>query len=322
MDLKIGTLANRRRNYNLNNWTIVFLNVAIIVFFSLTRELFLTSNNILSILSDTSFSYFAAIGFTMLIIMGELDLSVGAVYGFGGSMMAYFIFSYKMPAGIAITFAMLTAGLVGLAAGLLVVKFRLNSMMVTIGFMMAVRGASSILVNKFAGRQFPVSARAFMNFNVFGIRWTIILMILSAVILEIFLYKSRHLKQLYYIGQNVNTSILYGLNTNQIKVICFIVSAMFSAFGGCLVASRLAHPNVSYGQGLEMSIITAAVLGGASIYGGRGSMVRTMLGILFVFILQKGMVAYRVDSFIQHVVMGAILIVVILIDVRMNQKRN
>jgi ribose transport system permease protein len=217
---------------------------------------------------------------------------------------------------------MLTAGLIGLAAGLLVVKFRLNSMMVTIGSMMAVRGASSILVNKFAGRQFPVSARAFMNFNIFEVRWTIILMVVSAIILELFLYKSRHLKQLYYIGQNVLTASIYGLNTNQIKVICFIVSAMFSAFGGCLVASRLAHPNVSYGQGLEMSVITAAVLGGASIYGGRGSMIRTMLGVLFVFILQKGMVAYKVDSFIQHVVMGAMLIVVILIDVKMNQKRN
>jgi len=312
----------RKQKLNLSDWTIVYLNIAIIVFLSLTRELFLTSNNILSILYDTSFSYFAAIGFTMLIIMGELDLSVGAVYGFGGSMMAYFIFTYKLPPGIAIIFSMLTAGLIGLAAGLLVVKFRLNSMMVTIGFMMAVRSVSSILVNKFAGRQFPVSARTFMNFNVFGIRWTIVLMVVSAIILELFLYKSRHLKQLYYIGQNINTSILYGISTNLIKVTCFIVSAMFSAFGGCLVASRLAHPNVSYGQGLEMSIITATVLGGASIYGGRGSMVRTMLGILFVFILQKGMVAYKVDSFIQYVVMGAILVVVILIDVRLNQKRN
>ena len=320
MALRIGSLENKK--LALGSWAIVYLNIALVVFLSLTRENFLTGNSIISILYDTSFSYFAAIGFTMLIIMGELDLSVGAVYGFGGSMMALFIFTYKVPAGTAIILAMLTAGLVGLAAGFLVVKFRLNSMMVTIGFMMAVRGASSILVNRFAGRQFPMSARAFMSFNVFGIRWTIVLMVVSAIILEVFLYKSRHLKQLYYIGQNAQTASIYGLNTNQIKVICFIVSAMFSAFGGCLVASRLAHPNVSYGQGLEMSIITAAVLGGASIYGGRGSMVRTMLGTLFVFILQKGMVAYKVDSFIQHVVMGVILVVVILVDVRMNQKRN
>jgi ribose transport system permease protein len=320
--MKAEITVNEKSKLNLTSWTIVFLNIAIIVFLSLTRELFLTGNNILSILYDTSFSYFAAIGFTMLIIMGELDLSVGALYGFGGSMMAYFIFTFKLPAGIAIVLAMLTAALVGLASGLLVVKFRLNSMMVTIGFMMAVRGLSSILVNKFAGRQFPVSARTFVNVSFLGIRWTIIVMVVSAIILELFLYKSKHFKQLYYIGQNVNTSVLYGLNANLIKVISFVISAMFSAFGGCLVASRLAHPNVSYGQNLEMSIITAAVLGGASIYGGRGSMVRTMLGILFVFILQKGMVSYKVDSFIQHVVMGTILIVVILIDVRLSQKRN
>jgi ribose transport system permease protein len=258
----------------------------------------------------------------MLIIMGELDLSVGALYGFGGAMMAYFVFAFRLPAGIAIVLAMLTAALIGLVTGLLVVKFRLNSMMVTIGVMMAMRGVNSILINRFGGRQFPLSARSFMNVKFYGIWWTIIVMIVTAIILEVFLYKSKHLKQLYYIGQNANTSILYGLHTNLIKVACFAVSAMLSAFSGCLMTARLAAPNISVGQNLEMSIITAAVLGGASIYGGRGSMVRTMLGILFVFILRNGMVSYKVDSFIQFVVTGAILIVVILIDVRLSQKRN
>ena len=320
--MKTEITLNEKQKINFSGWTIVFLNIAIIIFLSLTRELFLTGDNILSILYDTSFNYFAAIGFTMLIIMGELDLSIGALYGFGGAMMAYFIFALGLPAGIAITFAMLTAALIGLVTGFLVVKFRLNSMMVTIGVMMAMRGVNSILINKFGGRQFPLSARAFMNVKFYGIWWTIIVMIVSAIIFDVFLYKSRHLKQLYYIGQNANTSVLYGLNSNLIKVICFIVSAMFSTFGGCLMSARLAAPNISVGLNLEMSIITAAVLGGASIYGGRGSTVRTMLGILFVFILKNGMVSYKVDSFLQYVVTGAILILVILIDVRLNQKRT
>ena len=313
---------NEKQKFNFGSWTIVYLNIALFVFLALTRANFLTVNNILSLLYGMSFTYFASIGFTMLIISGELDLSVGSLYGFGGAMMAYFLFLYRLPAGIAIVLAVLTAGLIGLAAGLLIVKFRLNSMMVTIGVMMAVRGMNWILVNRFAGRQFPVSARTFMNVSLFGIRWTIILMVISAIVLEVFLYKSRHLKQLYYIGQNVNTSSLYGLNTNFVKVVCFTLSSMLSAFGGCLMTSRLAHPNVSVGLNLEISVITAAVLGGASIYGGRGSMVRTMLGIFFVFVLQYGMTAYGVDSFIQYVVMGSILIMIIFIDVRMNKKGN
>ena len=322
MALKTGIAANERQKINLTGWIIVYLNIALIVFLALTRASFLTPSNIHSILYGVSFNFFTAIGFTLLIIMGELDLSVGSLFGFGGAMMAYFIFLFRIPAGIAIILAMLTAALIGLAAGLLIVKFRLNSMMVTIGVMMAVRGLNWILVNKFQGRQFPVSARAFVNINVFGIRWTIILMILLAVVFEILLYKSKYLKQLYYIGQNVDTSVLYGFNTGVVKVICFTVSAMLSAFGGILMTARLAHPNVTVGNNLEISIITAAVLSGASIFGGRGSMLRTMLGIMFVFILQNGMTSYNVDTYVQHIIMGSMLIVIILIDVRMNAKRN
>jgi len=312
----------KRQKLNLSDWTIIYLNIALIAFLSLTRDNFLTSSTILSILFDSSIFYFAAIGFTLLIIMGELDLSIGSLYGYGGAMMGYFIFVFRLPTGIAIVLPMLIAGLIGFTTGFLVTKFRLNSMMVTIGVMMAVRSLSSILINRLGGRQFPTSARAFINVNFLGVRWTIIVMIVSAIILEVFLYKSKHLKQLYYIGQNENTSVLYGLNTNLLKIVCFVVSAMFSAFGGCLVAARLSHPNITIGQGLEMSIITAAVLGGASIYGGRGSILRTMLGVLFVFILRTGMIAYKVDSFLQDVVMGVILILVILVDVRMNRTRN
>ena len=322
MAIKNEIAANARQKINISGWTIVFLNVIIIAFFAFTREAFFTVNNIHSIFYGVSFFYYAAIGFTLLIIMGEIDLSVGSMFGFGGAMMAYFIFLHRLPAGVAIALSMLTSGVVGLAAGLLIVKFRLNSMMVTIGVMMAIRGMNWILVNRFAGRQFPVSARAFLNVHVFGIRWTIVVMVLTALVFEVFLYKSRHLKQLYYIGQSVDTSILYGLNTGLVKVICFVVSAMLSAFGGALMTARLAHPNVSVGNNLEVTIITAAVLGGASIFGGRGSMLRTMLGILFILVLQNGMTSYNVDTYIQNVIMGAILILIIFIDVRMNSMRN
>jgi ribose transport system permease protein len=298
------------------------MTIALFVFLSITKKNFLTFNNIHSILFNVSFNYFAAIGFTLLIIMGELDMSVGSLFGFGGAMMSFFIFLYKMPVVPAIILAMLTAGLIGLATGFLIVKFRLNSMMVTIGVMMAVRGIDWILVNRFSGRQLAVAARGFVSANVFGVRWTIIAMIISAIIFEIFLYKSRFLKQLYYIGQNVNTSMLYGLNTGIVKCVCFAVSAMLSAFGGVLMTARLAHPNVSVGNNLEVHIIIAAVIGGASIFGGRGSMVKTMLGIFFVFMLQNGMTSFNVHTYVQHIIMGVMLILAIYLDVSMNARKT
>jgi ribose transport system permease protein len=316
-----GLRANEKGSFDFGSWIIIYVTLALFIFLSAAKGAFLTFNNIHSILFNVSFNYFAAIGFTLLIIMGELDMSVGSLFGFGGAMMSLFVFLCKMPVLPAIMLAMLSAGLIGLATGFLIVKFRLNSMMVTIGVMMAVRGLNWILVNRFSGRQLAMSARGFVSVDVFGVRWTIIAMIVTAVIFEFFLNKSRFLKQLYYIGQNAHTSVLYGLNAGAVKCVCFAVSAMLSAFGGVLMTARLAHPNVSVGNNMEVNVIIAAVIGGASIFGGRGSMVRTMLGIFFVFMLQNGMTSFNVHTYVQHVIMGVMLIFAIYLDVSMNAKR-
>lgn len=317
------TLAlNEKKKFDFGGWMIVYLFVGLFLFLSVTSPNFLSFNNIHSIVYGASFNFFAAVGFTLLIIMGELDMSVGSLFGFGGAMMGLFTFSYKLPAGPAILLAVLIAGVIGLCTGFLVVKFKVNSMMVTIGVMMAVKGVNWILVNKFSGRQLPAASRTFVSVDVFGIKWTIILMVVIAIVLEIFLIKSWHMKQLYYIGHNMDTTIMYGLNSNRVKMLCFGVSAAVSAFGGALMTARIAAPNVTVGANLEVSIITAAVISGASIFGGRGSLVRSMLGVIFVFMLENGMTSFGVDSYTQRIVLGAILIAAIYLDLRVNRKKT
>lgn len=314
--------ANEKKKFNFGSWIIIYISAALFLFLSLTRDNFFNFSNIHSILYGVSFNFFAAIGFTLLIIMGELDMSVGSLFGFGGAMMGYFVFTHHLPVGAAIPLAMLLALMIGLCAGFLVVRFRLNSMMVTIGVMMAVKGFNWMMVNKFGGRQLPLEAREFVSVDIGGVRWSIWLMLIAAVILEFLLYKSWHFRQLYYIGHNMDTTTLYGLKAGRVKVLCFGVSAAISAFGGCLMTARLARPDVTVGANLEISIITAAVIGGASIFGGRGSVVRSMLGVFFIFLLQNGMTAYNIDSYIQQIVVGAILVAAIYLDLRFNGKRG
>lgn len=317
------SLSNtEKKKFDFTSWIILYLNVALFLFLWLTRGSFLTFNNIHSILYEVSFSFFAAIGFTLLIIMGELDLSVGSLFGFGGAMMGLFVFSYKMPLWGAIPLAVLVSACIGLAAGIIITRFKVNSMMITIGVMMAVKGLNWMLVNKFSGRQLPATAKRFASKTVYGVYWTIIVMVIVALILEILLVKSRHLKQLYYMGQNVSTTILYGLKANTVKCVCFALSAALSALGGAFMTARLAHPNVTIGANLEIEIITAAVIGGASIFGGRGSMVRTMLGLLFVYMLKNGMTSYNINSYIQQIILGSILVIAIYLDVRINTKKS
>lgn len=314
--------TNEKKKFDFGSWIIIYISVALFLFLSLSRDNFFNFSNIHSILYGVSFNFFAAVGFTLLIIMGELDMSVGSLFGFGGAMMGYFVFTYHLPVGAAIPLAMALALLIGLCAGFLIVQFRLNSMMVTIGVMMAVKGLNWMMVNKFAGRQLPASARDFVSVDFLNVRWSIWVMLILAVILEILLIKSWKFKQLYYIGHNMDTTVLYGLRAGRVKILCFGVSAALSAFGGCLMTARLARPDVTVGANLEISIITAAVIGGASIFGGRGSVVRSMLGVFFIFLLQNGMTAFNINSYVQQIVVGAILIGAIYLDLRFNKKRG
>lgn len=314
-------VENEKKKIDFSSWTIIFLTFALALFLSFSRDTFLSFGNIHSILYDVSINFFAIIGFTLLIITGELDMSVGSMFGLGGALLGQFVFTYKMSSGIAILLAVVIAGAIGLLVGFLITKFKLNSMMVTIGVMMAVKGYNWIMINKFSGRQLGLKDRQFISIDIMGIKWTIIVMVCLAIVFEIFLAKSKHLKQLYYIGHNMETTMIYGLNATRVKMICFALSAGLSALGGALMTARLNHPHVSVGAGLEVSMITAAVISGASIFGGRGSMVRSMFGLLFIAVLQNGMTAFNVDSYIQQVIIGVILIISIYMDIRVNKKK-
>lgn len=310
-----------KKKFDFGGWTIVYLTLALFVFLSLTRSTFLNFNNIHSIVFDVSVDFFAIIGFTFLIIMGELDMSVGSMFCFGGTLMGIFCNTYKMSAGPAIVLAMIIAGIIGLISGYLITKFRLNSMMVTIGVMLAVKGYNWMMITRMTGRQLPRESRSFVMNKIGNISWVILLMLVVAVILEILLNKSRYFKQMYYVGHNMETTILYGIKANRVKMICFAVSAMLSTFGGALMTCRVKAPNVTVGSNLEVTMITAAVIGGASIFGGRGSMVKSMLGLLFIYTLRNGMTAYRIDSYVQQIILGVILILAIIADIRITAKR-
>lgn len=251
-------------------------------------------------------------------------MSVGSMFGFGGTVMGIFCIRQEMSTGMSILLAVLLAGVIGFIAGFLITKFRLNSMMVTIGVMLAVKGYNWMMITRMTGAQLPREDRKFVMERIpwlGNISWVIVLMIILAIILEIFLNKSRYFKQMYYIGHNVETTILYGIRANKVKIVCFMLSAMLSAFGGALMTARVKAPNVTVGSDLEVTMITAAVIGGASIFGGRGSMIKSMLGLVFIYTLKNGMTAYGVDSYVQQIILGVILILAIIMDIRMTAKK-
>ena len=194
--------------------------------------LFLSYSNIYSILFGISMQFFAIIGFTYLMIMGEIDMSVGAMYGFGGALLGTLTLVSKIPFIPALLITLVITSALGFINGFLVVKFRLNSMMITIGMMSVVRGLTSILITSLGSRIFPTTYRNVIKFKIFGIHWSIIALILLVIILEILLYRTSTFRKMYYVGQNTSSARIYGIKSDKIKIITFILSSLLASFGG------------------------------------------------------------------------------------------
>lgn len=301
--------------------TIILVTAFLFILLSITTKTFLSYDNLYSIFFGESIQFYAIIGFTFLMIMGEIDMSVGSMYGFGGAMLGLLTVIYKIPFLPSLIITLAISALIGLITGFLVVKFRVNSMMVTIGVMTAVKGFNWLLINKLQARVFPASFRNFMKFKIDKIHWTIIAFFILVIILEILLYRTTVFKKMYYVGQNIISATIYGIKANRIKMLAFTSSALLASFGGILATSRIAHADVTTGDGLEFTIVTAAVLGGASLFGGRGSILRSALGLFFLAMMQNGMISFRIDPFIQKIVLGIILILSVLIDIRLNKRK-
>lgn len=306
------------------SWMIVVLLVIIFSFFGMTQSSYLTFRNIHNILYNASIDALACIGFSMLLIMGEIDMSIGSMACLGGALMSYFVLAFDMPLVIAVPIVFVVGGVIGYLTGLLVTKFRLNAMMVTIGSMMTIRSVAWVFVNMFNGRQLPTSAREFARAKVdlgFNKVYVVIVVIVALVLLFDFLLKrSKPFRQMYYIGHNVDTCTMYGINANRVKQFAFAFSGAMASVCGAFKTARFAHAATDTGYNLEILTITAAVLGGASIFGGSGSVGRTFCGLLFIYALQAGLTAFAVDSYVQEIIIGVILILAIIVDIVLNSK--
>jgi ribose transport system permease protein len=317
--LSTATPISRKKSFNFSSITIILIALILFIFLSISSDTFLTSRNIYSILYGVSFQFFAVIGFTYLMIMGEIDLSVGSVYAFSGMFMGYLMVMMKVPLLPAMGISLLVCVLMGMVTGYLVVRFRLNSMMVTIATLTLIRGLSSYLVKAMYGATYPPAMRHLSKIEIGNVYITIIAMIVLVVVLEILLKRSAIFKRMYFVGENRQTARIYGIKSDRIKITMFAISALAAAIGGILISSRVSYADTAIGLGLEFQLLTAAVLGGASLYGGKGSILGSCIGLIFLATILNGMVIFNIEPLLQQLIIGVILIISVFIDTRLNR---
>ena len=261
------------------------------------------------------------IGFTLLIVMGEIDLAVGSMYGLSGTLVGFCMTVWKwklLPSSILV---LLVCAAFGWCIGALVTRFKLNSMMVTLGSLSFVSGVNAVVFNSFTAVTYNAEYRALAKFKLAGVHWSILAMVVLVIVLEFLLKKTPAFKKFFYIGNGQETARLYGVKSDRYKRVAFTISALTAAIGGIIATSRITHSDVLTGSGLEFTLITGLVVAGASLAGGRGGILKAALGMIFIAMLANGMTIYRIDPFIQQVMQGIVLIVAVFLDVRMNSKK-
>ena len=247
----------------------------------------------------------------MLLIAAQVDLSVGSAAAFTGTIAGLYINSSSV--GLGIFYAILMGIVIGLVNGLLITKFQVNSLITTLGTLAILRGLSyiigggqTVMVPKLS---YLGLARPFLNLPLAVIVFVVI------CIAGVFVMKYTTFgRSLYVIGANPAAARLVGIRTPRVVLICFVLSGVSTAFAGLILTSQLTAASPMAANGLELSVITAIVLGGASLNGGRGTISGTILGLLIIGVLNNGLVLLNVDTFWQQVARGTLLIIAVSFD--------
>ena len=288
----------------------MLLGVALILF--VATPFFFTSSNLMAIALAASITALLAIGETFVIILGEIDLSVGAMLGFTSVITAMVLPHAGLVWGL---LAGLGAGAgAGLINGLLVTKVNMPSFIATLASLSILSGLTLYLTK---GNPVGVSSEAFRLIGtgrILGVPTPIWILLVCAVVFGILLARSRFGRQVYATGDNFEAAHLSGMPVTRVKVAAFVISGVLAGIAGFILAARLGTAQPSAGKGLELTAIAAVIIGGTSLKGGQGSIIGTILGALLMAVLANGIVLMNVSGYWERVIIGLVVLIAILVD--------
>ena len=309
------------RKSGIRELGVLFALVLLIVFFSITSPHFLKINNLINIVRQISLLGIIAMGMTMVIVIGEIDLSVGAVYG-AAAIVCGMILTHGGSVWLAMGTALLTGGLFGVLNGVLTTFGRIPALIVTLGMMNIARGAALVLCNArvISLSKRTVDAAGLDQFlflgqgKLLGIPVISIIFIATVVLANILYTKTLMGFRFRAVGGNEMAAKAAGLNKNLIKITAFGITGLLCALAGILNLSFLANVQGTTGNGLELDVISAVIIGGTSLNGGEGTIFGTLIGVLIMGVLKNGIILLGVSPFLQMLIIGIVIIAAVAID--------
>lgn len=286
--------------------------LAVCVILAIASPVFATSANLLNVALATSVTALLAAGQTFVIILAEIDLSVGAILGFSAAITAMVLRHHSTITGIVVGLAVGAAA--GLVNGLLVTKTRMPSFIATLATLSILSGLALQLTQ---GNPVSVTDYNFQNIGqarIAGIPTPVWIMIVVFVIFGILLARTRFGRYAYATGDNAEAAKLSGISVDRVKILAFVISGSLAALAGFIVTARLSTAEPTAGTGLELEAIAAVIIGGTSLAGGRGDLLGTIVGALILGVIDNGMNLLNVNPFLQDVVKGVVILFAVLLD--------
>jgi len=285
------------------------------VYLSFATDAFLTSRNIFTVLRQASIVSIVAIGEMLVMLMGAMDISLAAVLGFSGVITAGLMTQNGVPPLIACAIGVALGGLVGLVNGVLVTKVKINAIIATLGMLNILNGIAFIYAQGQTIYGEEMESIAFLSRGYVGpVPVPVILMFVFYAVFYFVLNRMVFGAHIYAMGNNEKASWLAGIRVDRVKILAFVIAGLLAGFGGVMQISRQGSATGGMGDEFLFPILTAVILGGISLSGGKGRIQNTLIASIFLVTITNGMVLLGTSIYAQRIVSGLILIIALSLD--------
>ncbi|XXK36498.1 ABC transporter permease [Rhodobacteraceae bacterium nBUS_22] len=306
---------------DIRELTLIMLITVIIVVMANINPYFFSFSNFRAVAVGMTPTAIIVIGMAILLASGGFDLSVGSVMALSSTVVAMLLLT-GMPIFIAVLCGLILGGVIGVANGVLVTSFGINPLIATLGTMSIARGIALVLTEGFSVSSLPSSFAWIGKASFGGFPVIVIVTLVLVVLFDLAVRHTRFFRQVYFIGANEKAAMLSGIHVNRVRIILYALTGILAAFAGILLASRLMSGTPTAGNGIELQVLAAAVIGGASLRGGEGTILGAFLGVVFVALINNTMTMLAVSIYWQMIVIGGVLIMAVALDMLIRSKRT
>lgn len=311
---KQGNGGILRRLMEQRELSIFVVVLVVAAFLTWQSPNFLSRANLTALVLGLSFDGIMAVGMTILLISGGFDLSIGATLALAGATAGYAMTKLGVDAPVAILIGLLTGAGVGLANGLIIARVGVNPLIATLGMQQIVRGIVLLLTAGYGIPNLPDSFNQIGQGKLFSFQYPIWIMLVVVVVGEILLRRWRFFRQSYFIGGNERSARLSGINVDRVKILNYVLMGVLAGLAGLLLTGRMGTASVSAGMGVDLRVISACVIGGASLAGGEGSVLGSLLGVVLMALIFNGLNLLGINVYWQTIVIGLVLVLTVAAD--------